>query len=262
MYNHNLTKNYFKHLFKARNEHSLHSPFIFDLYTKAIKGKSEDSNFDDIETLRKLSLKNTEAIEVTDFGAGSKKLKSNRRTVSSIARNSLSPQNQCLLLHRILTYLNVQTTIELGTSLGISSLYLSRANNSNNQVITIEGCPNILQLAQNNFDKLKASNIRGLNGNIDQLLGGILQTHTPIDAIFIDGNHSLEATIRYFKMALPYLHDNSILIFDDIYWSEGMESAWQQIFNDPAVTLSIDLFEFGIVFFRPNQPKQHFKLKW
>jgi hypothetical protein len=52
------------------------------------------------------------------------------------------------------------------------------------------------------------------------------------------------------------------MVFDDIYWSEGMAAAWTEIKADPAVTVSIDLFHFGLVFFRKESPKENFVIRW
>jgi hypothetical protein len=40
-----------------------------------------------------------------------------------------------------------------------------------------------------------------------------------------------------------------------------MKDVWQQIKNHPQVTVTIDLYKFGLVFFRTGQRKQHFKLR-
>jgi predicted O-methyltransferase YrrM len=89
----------------------------------------------------------------------------------------------------------------------------------------------------------------------------VLEKIKTLDMLFIDGNHSYDATMRYFEMCKPYLHNQSLIVFDDIYWSKGMTQAWKEIKADPIVTVSIDLFFIGLVFFRKEQVKENFKLR-
>ncbi|NNM95732.1 MAG: SAM-dependent methyltransferase, partial [Bacteroidia bacterium] len=80
--------------------------------------------------------------------------------------------------------------------------------------------------------------------------------------VFFDGNHRKEATLGYFKSFLPKVGDNTVFIFDDIRWSRGMYEAWMKIIKDDRTTVTIDLFNFGMVFFRRQQAKQHFVVKF
>jgi len=52
------------------------------------------------------------------------------------------------------------------------------------------------------------------------------------------------------------------IIFDDIYWSEGMQQAWTEICARPEVTLSLDLFHMGVVFFNPGLTKEHYYIRY
>jgi predicted O-methyltransferase YrrM len=84
-----------------------------------------------------------------------------------------------------------------------------------------------------------------------------------IDLLYIDGNHRYEPTIRYFEEAWPHLNEYSVVVFDDIHWSSEMEKAWHQVIKDPRITLSIDLFFIGLVFFRKDfKVKQDFSIRF
>ncbi|MFZ9719521.1 MAG: class I SAM-dependent methyltransferase, partial [Chitinophagaceae bacterium] len=89
----------------------------------------------------------------------------------------------------------------------------------------------------------------------------VLKKMGKLDFVFIDGNHAYAPTLRYFNAMLPFVHSGTVMILDDIHWSAEMEKAWQAISNHSAVTLSIDLFFVGILFFREEQlHKQHFRI--
>lgn len=253
-------KEYIKYLRNATDEHGIHSPFVFDFYNHIINSDFEEQDFREIEVLRRKLLRNQTTIEVTDYGAGSTKLNSNKRKVAEIAKYSAKPPKFARILYRIARKFRPELMVELGTSLGISGAHLAMGN-PEGKLITIEGCPNIGAISQSNFNELAIKNIELKIGNFDEVLPGILGDLPKIDLIFIDGNHTYEATHRYFEMFKPGLHEGSVVIFDDIHWSEGMKKAWDEIISQPEISVSIDLYFIGIVFFNKDLSKQNFILK-
>ncbi|MEM1137885.1 MAG: class I SAM-dependent methyltransferase, partial [Bacteroidota bacterium] len=153
-----------------------------------------------------------------------------------------------------------KNVLELGTSLGINALYLTKAC-SNSNVISLEGCPNTLNIAKENFQKLNAK-VLTVIGEIGETLPKVLKEIEKLEFVFFDANHKKQPTLNYFNTCLPHINEHTVFIFDDIYWSKEMGEAWEQITHHPNVTLSIDLFDLGLVFFRKNQPKQHFLLRF
>ncbi len=252
---------YLKYLFLAKNEHSLHSPFLFEFYLKVLKHSSTENDFSEIETLRKSLLADEREIEIVDLGAGSKLSRSNRRKIKDIAKNSQKPAELAQLFNRIIKYYNYQSVLDLGTSLGVTTAYLSKAN-PNGKVYSFEGCPNTVRIAEENFRELGIQNVEILIGDLNNTLQAQLDKTEKIDFAFFDANHQYEPTIDYFEKCLTKVHDDTCFIFDDIYWSDGMKKAWGFIKSHPQVTVSIDIFWVGIVFFRKKQPKQHFVLRF
>jgi len=165
------------------------------------------------------------------------------------------------LIYRLAKNTQAKSVIELGTCLGITTAYLAKTD-SQTKVITIEGCPQTAEVAKKNFLDLDLENIELHVGNFDLILPDIIARQRSLDFVYIDGNHRKDATLNYFKWCLPKVTENSLLIFDDIYWSEGMKEAWAEIKNHPDVTVTIDLFWIGLVYFKKGQAKEHFKLKF
>jgi predicted O-methyltransferase YrrM len=247
--------------FTSGNEHGLHSPFVFNLYSKGIRPKKSFYIFHKIESLRKELLRSKEIIEVKDLGAGSKTGNTeSHRSIKGIASNSLKQAHQAEVLFKIIHYLKPKTILDLGTSLGITTLYQASAD-PESKVYTFEGSPEIAKVALQNFQKLEATNIRLIQGNIDETLPDTLNKLSSIDYVFFDANHRQEPTLRYFDTCLEKAHNDTVFIFDDIHWSAEMEQAWEKIKAHEKVTLTIDMFFIGLVFIRTNQPKQHFKLR-
>ncbi len=259
-------KKYLQYKLKAKNEHSIHSPFVFKLYTEVIKNKEKYYAYDELNKLRQKLLRNNEAIEVTDLGAGSKKLKKKRK-VSEIAKVSVIPKKYGELLFRLVNHFQPKTILELGTSLGLSTLYMHKAV-PKAELITVEGCPNTFSftttLLTSHPELVSGSlnTLKRINSGFDDFLGSKRADQT-FDLVYLDGNHTYEATINYFKLLLDKTNNSSVLIFDDIYWSPGMTKAWEEIKAHPSVTVTIDLFKFGIVFFRKeSKQKEGFVLRF
>ena len=251
---------YIHYWIKSSNSkgHGMHSPFVFELIDKVFIDDRNFYVFPLIEAAREDLLYNNNIIEVTDFGAGSRVNKNYSRTISSIAKSALKPPKFGQLLFRLVNHFGSSTILELGTSLGITTSYLAAANH-NSLVITMEGAPEIAKQAERHFQHIGLNNIEQVVGNFDSTLANVLQKNKTFDFVFIDGNHRYEPTLRYFNMMKPNLHEYSVLVFDDIHWSKEMEQAWAAIKNDEIVTLTIDLFFIGLVFFRKEQKKkQHF----
>lgn len=254
---------YIKYLLRSGNEHSIHSPFLFDLYTKAVKpGKDLNPDYVLLKNLRKELLRSDRKIEILDLGAGSRVNKSNIRKISTIARNAEKPARFGKLFNRLIRRFRPKTILELGTSLGLTTLYMSKAD-PDAKIVTFEGCPETARIAHENFEKAGAKNIDVVIGNIDEtLVKKLSEMPESIDFAYFDANHRYEPTIRYFESCLPYITNDSVFVFDDIYWSSEMTQAWEYIKNHPQTTLTVDLFWIGIVFFRQEQAKEHFTLRF
>ena len=242
--------------------HGMHSPFVFEFITQVLNDKSVYSEYAKVEALRARLLKDDTVLNVEDFGAGSSKSKTNQRTISSIAKNAAKSKKLGQLLFRIVKHYQPSTILELGTSLGITSSYLSLAK-PDARVITMEGSGEIAGIAEKNFKALALKNIEIKEGNFDETLLSIICSLSTIDFAFIDGNHRREPTERYFQQLLSRTTNDSILIFDDIHWSREMDDVWDTIKKHEAVRCTIDLFFIGIVLFRKEfKEKQHFIIRF
>lgn len=242
--------------------HGVHSPFVFDFISKVMNDKKDYPEYIWGEGLRLKYINDYELLNVEDLGAGSAVSKKKQRTSRSIAKNAIKPKKYGQLLFRIVRHYKPENIIELGTSLGVTSLYLSIAN-PGGQVTTIEGSAEVAAFARKHLAIFGLQNLTLITGNFDDVLPVILKGINSVDLAFIDGNHRLEPTLKYFNELLPKTTGNSIMIFDDIHWSREMEQAWETIKEHPLVHCSIDLFFTGIVFFRQEfREKQDFRIRF
>jgi predicted O-methyltransferase YrrM len=254
---------YLKHVLMMRSKFRIHSPFVYAFYKNVIIDRRDNPDFDQIEHIRKNLLSRFRFIKKVDLGARAGDMPFSQRfvRVRDIARNSSVTPRKGRLIYRLVSYFKPRTIIELGTSFGISTMYMAMGYR-NSHVVTLEGCPDTVNIAGHNFNRIGLSNIEEICGNFDAKLPEILQKSGTVDLVFFDGNHKKEPTLRYFDMCLNHVSNNTILVFDDIHWSQGMKEAWENIRQHPSVTVSIDLFSMGIVFFRRELSKEDFVLRF
>ena len=259
-----LANKYLRHYMSASNSkgHGVHSPFVFHFITSVLNDRRRFYCLDAIEALRTDLRNDATVLQIEDFGAGSVTAASQQRTVKSIASSALKPPKFAALFHRLTLHFNPKTIIELGTSLGISTAAFATAC-PNAAVFTFEGASAVAKKAAEHFNRLQLRNIEIIEGNFDDTLPPFLQKNKHIGLGYVDGNHRKEPTLRYFNQLLEKCNEDSVLIFDDIHWSREMEEAWEVIKQHPSVTLTLDLFFIGIVFFRKeNRIPQHFRLRY
>ncbi len=247
-------KSFIKFYWKSITKYNVQSPFLHDFVTNVLDTEKEYYLFESIENQRKVLKSSSSTIEVQDFGAGSKSLDKKTRKVSQIAHTSLSGETKCRILFNIAHHYKAKNILELGTSLGISSSYLGSCG-SDVKVLSLEGDSQIADIAKDVHLNLGLKNIKINTGIFSETLTQTLLTLEKVDLAFIDGHHAMEPTLKYFNEILPFCHNDSIIVIDDIYWSAGMQTAWKTLINRPEISLSVDLFDIGILFFRKELTK-------
>ncbi|MBR5982787.1 MAG: class I SAM-dependent methyltransferase [Bacteroidales bacterium] len=191
-------------------------------------------------------------LNVKDFGTGN----SGMRKVKDIARRSSTDVRYGGVIQKIIDAFKVKSILELGTSVGIGTMFLARTN-AKAKVTTIEGCPETYEFAKSEFVKRKIANVNFINDDFDHLFACNALKDKHFDLAFIDGNHTSEATIRYFDIITKrYSNKKSIIIIDDINWSHDMYSAWKEISSRVPDSLRINLFRMGIIFSGYVMPKE------
>ena len=272
-----LAEKYLRYYLMASNGrgHGIHSPFVYDLVRRVLRDKSGDPAFAAIEGLRRRLLMDDGVLEVEDMGAGSGMGGSGMggsgigvggslrvRRVGEIARHAAKPPRLGRLLFRLARYYRPSVVVELGTSLGLSTAYLAAGAEDAN-VWTIEGSAAVAERAARNLAELGLVRVEVVTGNFDSVLEALVERVGPVELAFVDGNHRYEPTLRYFDILMRHSGGASMLIFDDIHWSEEMERAWAEIKADPRVMLTIDLFFLGLVVRRDEfKVKQDFTIRF
>lgn len=249
-------KSYINHWLYEEGEHSIHSPFFYDFFVKLVAKKNRP-DFTRLKELRKTLLNNHSVLMMEDLGAGPMTKGPSNRKISEIAATSISPSKYALFYLEIANYIQARRMIELGTSLGVTTLYLGQKKDA--LVYSFEGNKSVSDIARTNFEWAESKNIQLVDGNIDYTLHRFLQQTHKIDFVLMDANHRYEPTVRYYHQLTKRLYEKSIVVIDDIHRDPEMEKAWREIQSDILVYGSVDLYRCGVLFFDPVMNKQHFK---
>ena len=258
-----LAKSYLTYLTKAKTRYKVHSPFVFDLVEKVLKDKTEYPDYHKIENYKQKIAKSKTVIETVDFGsrAENRPYATSMVKIGQLVKQRSQRKKQARMLYRLARYYKPQTILEFGTAAGFSTAYI-KAPLPDSKMITMEGCASLADVASGNLKHLGINHVDISVGHFDTLLPGVLKKLKLLDFVFFDGNHRKEPTLDYFNRCYPHAHENTLFIFDDIHWSPGMEKAWETIKKDERVRITVDLFWFGLVFFRKGIEKQDFVVKY
>ena len=258
-----LASRYIKYRLTAKSRFKTHSPFVYDLINKVFRNHEYYSDFTLLDAYVDDLKQKKSAIETTDFGAGAGEndYQVYLKPLGKIVKERSHTKARLHLLYNLMKYFKPATMLEFGTAAGVSSMYLKKGL-PDSWMVTMEGCPGLCAVARENFEQTNINNIEVSNGNFDVILPGVLQRFDKLDFVFFDGNHREQPTLDYFNKCMDKAHENTLFIFDDIHWSAGMEAAWNAIKKDKRVSLTIDIFWFGLVFFKKGVVKQDFVVKY
>ncbi|MEQ1747024.1 MAG: class I SAM-dependent methyltransferase [Saprospiraceae bacterium] len=247
----------------AQTRYQVHSPFVFEWVNAVLEDRRWFYAFDDIEALRRQMLVSPVVLDMEDYGAVSDGVEPVHRRVPvrQMAVISASSPAQGRMLFRTVQWLRPQRLLEIGTSIGVGGMYLASAARQA-RLVTLEGSAAVAHVAQTNFEILNLHrNTEVRSGPFRETLALALESLGEVDLVFFDGRHREAATLDYFERCLPYCHGGTALVFDDLYWSAEMTTAWEKIKQHERVTATIDCFDLGFAFLNPDiGEKQHFKL--
>ncbi len=249
---------YARYLAAGKSRWSVHSPFLYELIEEVIRKKSYDHKLDSLLQWQDSLRGNPGRLAWEELGAGKKV---NKKRIKRFYRQTLRPFSQYRILSGLVRFTKAREVLELGTGLGLSTLALA-AGNDHVRVHSIEGNKALCDFVRIHSTPYHNGNIEFMHGRIGSTLALVLPKMKKVDLVFLDGNHRYHPSIRYYDLLRPYLHESSLLVLDDIHWSRGMEWAWEELSARPEVGLSVDLFHFGLLFFRQDLEKRHFILRY
>ncbi|MDT8401149.1 MAG: class I SAM-dependent methyltransferase [Bacteroidales bacterium] len=246
---------------RHRKGHGIHSPFVYDFINNVLRKETPRERQEVILSLKKLMKQSKIRVRVNDLGGGSAYMPSADRRLSDISRKSSVHKRHGRILFNLAYCYDGQNILEMGTSVGISALYMALGAPSS-RIISLEGCNNLAEIAKKNFSACKVENIDVMTGDFGELLPIIRDINFRPSMVFVDGNHTKKAALNYFAFLKELITRDSVIIFDDINYSFEMNEAWNEIKSDSQVSVSIDIFQMGMVFFHRGMVKQDFVIRY
>jgi predicted O-methyltransferase YrrM len=249
-----LIREYINYIRKAQGRHQIHSPFVYDFVDKCLRISFSNDLKEKYKSLTRRLSNNETRINTTDLGAGSKKMGTSR-AVSSIYKNASCKGTYAKLLYQISKHYQPTNILELGTNLGVGTFFLNEGN-PNAYITTIDGCLETQNVAKQH---ILNKNVHFVHASFDDYLDAL--TTQKFDLIYIDGDHRGVSLIRYLAKLDHYCHSETLIVLDDIRWSEDMLNTWKKLINSETYHLTLDLFKVGILIKKQGKEKEHFMLR-
>ena len=251
-----------RHYFLSTTVQSVHSPYLYSFLKKTIEDKTQPLELLQLQSERKHILNDHTLIDGISAGEPSKMLSHTDQTIANIAKTAASQRWKAEWLFKMVKHLKPKKILELGTSIGLTTKYLATGS-TDVAVTTVEGNKSIYNYSIERFQTW--DNINAVLDSFSTFLTSTDFSSTTWDFVFMDGDHNGEHVSQYFHLLLHCLSPSAVVILDDIHWSHDMNLVWQQLKAAPSVTASIDVYQFGILFFEPDLlQKTHLRIvpKW
>ena len=221
---------------RYRKGFGVHSPFVFNLITKVIEEKCSYYSFYDIELLRKQLLFREGEINYPD-----RQNKGKRKT----------------LLFRLTNYFKSKNILQIGTTMGLSTLYLT-SYATGLKCIALENVPEFATTARQAFAKEGRNPVDLRIGNYKDLLPQALNDINSLDFVFFNTLYEQHNNLWLFNECMKYAHNDTVFVFEGIKASRKMRELWEEICACPEVTVTLDLYSLGIVLFNKKLHKRDY----
>ena len=232
----------------CRKGFGVHSPFVYDLITNVIEETCEFYAYRDISLVRLQLLQNEQFIQY-----GKKQL-----TVKKALKRYGISTKEGKFLFRLANHYKPHTMLSVGSSMGLAPLYLARYD-STVQCITLECVQDIAEIATQVLSKEKNPALSIKTGTYRALLPESIVQLQQIDCVYVDKNVGVNDWDTIFEQCEPFIHNATFFVLAGIRSSTEKQSYWTQFRQHPSITVAIDLYDLGLLFFQSKLHKQVYK---
>lgn len=174
----------------------------------------------------------------------------NRRKIEKARLKKQANLNYAELLFRLMNRFNTKHILEIGSGLGINTLYIG-AHSKQASVICVEQDDEKTEAAQS----LLADRLENI------IFTKVLPTsENNFDAIVWDLVEYPQNKENIIATILNTVKTDGFLIVNNINKDKQNKEVWQKIRQLDTATMSFDLMTIGIVFFKPSLPKLNYDL--
>ena len=239
---------------RYRKGFGVHSPFVYNLITKVIEERCPYYCFDDIELVRKQLLFCNATLTLPERTRNRKVC---RRTVGQVvAHEAIKPKHGALLF-RLANYFKSKQILQLGCSVGIPTLYLT-AYASEVHCIVLESVPELASVARMAFEKAACRSADLRVGAYGDLLPEALAEMPCPDLIYFDASIGWQEQADLFEACLQRAGDDTLFVFEGIRANRRMRAFWKAACQRAEVTISVDLYSMGLLFFNKKLHKRNY----
>ena len=251
MFNLEFVLDYVQHRLEAKNRHGVHSPFVYRLIDEVIYDLHAKSDYPNLKHFCQILRYDDRSILVHDQST----------SVKVFVKNKCKSLRSAQLIYRLANYFSPNQVIELGTSMGIDTAYVAKSA-PQARIISMDQDVDTAAFTSENLAKQAIKNVQILTGDLSQVFPDVLAELQSLDFVLINRGHDKEAMINYLNQCVPKLKETSVVVVDAIYRDKEMNEFWQQMKIHPQITVTIDLFQMGLAFVRPQQAEEHFKIRF
>lgn len=218
---------YLRYLLQRKSKFSIHSPFVYEFMTKVVNDSGSNRDYDTLWRISRL-------LDGKNYP--------NRRR-----------RKQGRLLYRMVRYFEPETVLTFGklSALDTSALALGNLQTK----VYLEQSSDFLETL-NSMGVVNVNLIRHDSNEEEQyerLNTGFV--YYSLDDFGEDSWNNLED-------GFAEVDEDLVLVFEGIHHSRHTEAAWEAIKASEGVSISMDLYCVGLVFFRDGIEKQDFVLKY
>lgn len=237
--------NYLRFYFEASTKYQVHSPFVFDFVENILEDDRQYYFFRTIEKYRRLLYADKQ--KLTDpIGA----------KINTLAKKKGVGKNTGQLLFRLINHYKPSKALLIGVFPGIAALYQSTPSYK----MSLDGIESNNQVASKlkyYFEEIGVPNIFMQFGSLDPTLSTYTENIDYLSYIYIKDLPTRYALEKLMKRCTTH----SCLVLEKPYQSTAHLNSWNWLKDHEQTTLTIDIFNLGIVFFRKEQKeKEHYKL--
>ena len=179
------------------------------------------------------------------------------RSISEIVkRESIRPKHGALLF-RLTNYFKSKNILQIGTTMGLSTLYLT-SYATGLKCIALENVPEFATIARQAFAKEGRNPVDLRIGNYKDLLPQALNDINSLDFVFFNTLYEQHNNLWLFNECMKYAHNDTVFVFEGIKASRKMRELWEEICACPEVTVTLDLYSLGIVLFNKKLHKRDY----
>ena len=218
---------YLKYLMQRKSKYSIHSPFVYDFMVKVLYDKGSNRDYD-------LMLRVSHLVDGKRFATRSRR-------------------KQARFLYRLVGYLEPETVLSFGkvSALNTSALALGNLQTK----VYLEQSTEFLET----LSSMGVVNVNLIHPDADEEE----QLERYNTGFVLYGLEDFgEDNWNNLEDGMAQADDDTVLVFEGIHHSRRTEAAWEAIKEGEGVTLTMDLYTMGLVFFREGIEKQDFVLKY